>query len=250
MVLGQNFAEFRDGRFELVVGLQSQPWVAELRFEPLTVPLAVSREVPVGRGSLGWFALPRLAATGRIVVGSEVFTLRAAPAYHDHNWGRWLWGDNFCWEWGFAHFNSGGSTWSVLFDRTLNRARTHVIESTLALWCDTDLVRVFSRNEITVLPLIYDTPGALVRVPRPLALAVPQLGRDVPRKFQVSSVSGSDRLSFLLTTEHEAQVLIPNETDLETTIITEVTGALSLEGRVGGQPVAGSGRALFEFLTI
>jgi hypothetical protein len=98
--------------------------------------------------------------------------------------------------------------------------------------------------------LTYDAPEALTRIPRPLALAVPQLGRDVPRTFQVRSASGPDRVSFLLTTEHEAQVLIPNETDMETTIITEVTGTFALEGSIGGHPVAGSGRALFEFLTI
>lgn len=250
MTLGQNFVRFREDRFELVAALQSQSLVVDLRLQPETVPLAMDGEVPVARGSIGWFVLPRLTASGRVIAGRRVFELNETPAYHDHNWGHWLWGDDFCWEWGFTHFASGAEIWTAVFDRTLNRARTRLLEATLALWRDAELVKIFSRKEITVRPLAYSAPKTLLRIPKPLALAVPQLGRDVPRHFHVNAASGSDRVSLLLRTENEAQVLVPNETDLETTIITEVTGQVAIEGSIKDMHISGSGKGLFEFLTI
>jgi hypothetical protein len=249
MELGQNRMSFRDGAFALTAALQGQPLAVDLRLEPRTYPLGLSREVAVGRGSIGWFAIPRLAATGQVVIGDRVHRLKEAPAYHDHNWGRWLWGQDFAWEWGFVHAAAGAENWCVIFDRTLNHARTSVLESTLALWRDEKLVKVFSRHEVSVRPLGYRHPDSLFRVPRPLALGVPELGRDVPQRFELTASWGGDRIACLIDTAYEAQILVPNEADLETTIITEVIGQVRMEGEIRGHRIDTAGRGVFEFLT-
>jgi hypothetical protein len=254
MVLGQNRMSFYANRFHLVAALQTQPLLADVRLEPLTDPLGFGGEISVGKGSIGWFAVPQLSVRGHVVVGGSSYPLEAASAYHDHNWGRWRWGEDFSWEWGFAHLSSQGkeppgSKWSLVLDRTSNRARTRLLESTLALWRDRELIKVFSRREITVRPVGYRNPGAIFRVPRAMSLAVPALGRDVPREFHVTAISGRDRISFVLHSDDEAQVLVPNETDLETTIITEVTGQVRMEGVIRDQRVDAEGRGIFEFLS-
>jgi hypothetical protein len=48
---------FRDGQFEVTAALQRYPLVLEACLHPLCVPLG-SREVQVGEGSIGWFAIP------------------------------------------------------------------------------------------------------------------------------------------------------------------------------------------------
>ena len=249
MRLGQSELFFRDDRFELTAALQSSPMVIHASLEPLCTPLGIMHEVDVGEGGIGWFVIPRLAVTGRAVIGDCIHSLEGTTAYHDHNWGHWLWGQDFSWEWGFGHLSDLETPWTVVFDRTLNRARTRVLESTLALWRGESLFRIFSRHEINVRPTGYSTPSRLFRIPRPLAMAVPQLGRDVPRGFEVSARAGADQVSLLFATSSEAQILVPNETDLESTIITEVLGRIEISGEVRGCSLAATGRSVFEFLS-
>lgn len=247
--LGQNQLVFREGRFELTAALQERPLAVNAVLDPQTTPLGITHEVGVGEGAIGWFAIPRLSVTGHLVNGDRVYSLNGASAYLDHNWGRWLWGQDFSWEWGFGHLDSGGEQWSVVFDRTLNRARTRLLESTLALWRGETLVKMFSRNQISVRPIGFQFARRLFRVPRPLALAVPELGCDVPQQFEVTARSGADHVCLLLTVGSEAQILIPNETDLDTTIITEVLGSIQISGEIRGARVEAEGESVFEFLS-
>jgi hypothetical protein len=248
MCLGQNEIAFRDGKFELVAALQVYPLAVNVRLEPQCTPLGITHEVSVGHGAIGWFAIPRLSVTGHVVKGDRVYPLVDATAYHDHNWGHWLWGQDFSWEWGFGHLADGEESWTIMFDRTLNRARTRLLESTFALWRGEMLVKMFSRNEISVRPIGYQNPKKLFRIPRALAIAVPELGRDVPSQFEVTARSGPDHVSLVLTPRSEAQILIPNETDLETTIITEVLGTVQIAGEIRGRLFTAAGRGVFEFL--
>ena len=246
--LGQSELTFRDGKFELVAALQASPLVVNARLEPQCTPLGITHEVEVSHGSIGWFAVPRLSVTGHVVKGDRVYSLADATGYQDHNWGHWLWGQDFSWEWGFGHLTDGEESWTIVFDRTLNRARTRLLESTFALWRGEMLIKMFSRHEISVHPVGYQNPKNLFRIPRPLAIAVPELGRDVPRQFEVTARSGADHISLVLTVRSEAQILIPNETDLDTTIITEVLGAVQITGEIRGCQFAAAGRSVFEFL--
>jgi hypothetical protein len=247
--LGQDELVFRDGRFELSAALKSYPLSVNARLEPETTPLGITHEVGVGEGAIGWFAIPRLRATGHIVKGDRVYSLAGATAYLDHNWGRWLWGQDFSWEWGFGHLSDGNDQWTVVIDRTLNRARTRVLEATLAVWRGETLVKMFSRGEISVRPVGFQFPRNLFRIPRVLALAVPELGRDVPRQFEVTARSGADHVSLVFTTGSEGQILIPNETDLDTTIITEVLGTTRMSGEIRGCRFDAAGGSVFEFLS-
>ena len=247
--LGQNELVFRDGRFELNAALQEYPLSVNAVLEPQTAPLGITHEVGLGEGAIGWFAIPRLSVTGHIVNGDHVYSLAGASGYLDHNWGRWLWGQDFSWEWGFGHLREGEEQWSLIVDRTLNRARTRILESTFAVWRGETLVKIFSRNEISVRPIGFQFPLGIFRIPRPMALAVQELGRDVPRQYEVTARSGSDHVRLVLTTENEAQILIPNETDLDTTVITEVLGSVHMSGEIRGYRLDAEGGSVFEFLS-
>ncbi len=248
MRLGQNRLRFSDGRFSLVAALQGRPLVVEATLEPQTMPLALGREVRVGLGSIDWFVLPRLSASGRVISGGRLHEFDGAPAYHDHNWGRWLWGHDFCWEWGFAHFEVAGEPWSLVYDRTLNRPRTHALELTLAVWRGSQLARIFSRREVGVGQSGYVDNGRPLRVPRPLAIAVPAAGGDVPRRLEVSAAVDGDRLRLTVELDDYAQILVPHETDLGTTVISEAAGRVRVEGLIRGSRIDASGRGIFEFL--
>ena len=57
--------------------------------------------------------------------GSRTIELALASGYHDHNWGRWHWGDDVGWEWGAFLAPSSGST----FDQSHHESRLPVARS-------------------------------------------------------------------------------------------------------------------------
>src|SRR5690606_11476153 len=81
---------------------------AQLRDDALSLRLTaraeaaatnVEQRLPFGDGWISWYVVPRLAVTGHLAVGDTRLDLAAASAYHDHNWGRWHWGDDIGWDW-------------------------------------------------------------------------------------------------------------------------------------------------------
>ena len=245
---GHNSVCFENGMFKLSVALQDRPVGLVLQLKPISLPMLMRNNVPIGLGTINWLVVPRLVASGMVAVGRQVYFLNEAPTYHDHNWGSWLWGQDFAWEWGFALPNRVDVPWSVVFDRTLNRMRSHILESKLALWRNDALRRVFTQSEIKVLPSGHLSSTPLPKFPRVMALVAPESVTDIPRYLDISASAGGDSLFCHFEAEAVAQIVIPNETDLGVTILNEVTGHLELEGKVKGEVVNMQGGAIFEFI--
>ena len=246
--LGHNSVQFRDGCFNLSVALEKRPITLLAQIEPLTHPL-LRRNTPIGKGKISWVVVPRLAATGTLIVGRRVYRLKGAPTYHDHNWGDWAWGDDFSWQWGFALPQQPEMPWAVVFDRMTNRGRNKALELKLSLWKESKLHRLFMHEEIQIQQEGFLTLSSLAKFPHPMALAAPELTTDAPRRFIISAARQGDWLRSDFIADDLAQIVIPNEVDLGVTIINEVSGELALEGQVKGEPVQMKGRGFFEFLT-
>ena len=245
--LGHNTVRFQDGAFDLSVALQSRPVALKIQLRPLALPLVMRNNARIGEGMLNWLTIPRLAATGTLTVGRRVYVLEQAPAYHDHNWGRGLWGQDFAWQWGFGLSNPD-ALWSLVFYRTTDRARSRVKDVSLALWKGGQLKRVFTQREVQVHPSGYLARLRVDKFPRVMALISPETTTDVPRHLDVMAWSGGDELRCHFQAEDLAQVVVPNETDLNSTLINQAIGHVTLGGRVDGEPVSMEGRGIFEFL--
>ena len=185
-------AALQQDEFVLSAALQNRPITLSLRLKPIALPLVMRGNTPISVGSINWVVVPRLAATGIVTVDHRVYPLVDAPTYHDHNWGKWLWGHDFAWEWGFALSEDENAAWSVVFDRTTNRARSRTMELTLALWKDAEIFRVFTQREIRIQPSGYLTLERLPKFPRVMALVAPETTTDIPRYFDIrDAVNGS-----------------------------------------------------------
>lgn len=246
---GHNHIRFQNGVFDLSVALENRPVALTLHLEPITSPLLRS-STPIGEGKISWLVVPRLAASGTITTGERVYRLDQAPAYHDHNWGAWRWGQDFAWQWGFALPDRTDMPWSVVFDQVTDRARNRIMELRLAVWNGPLIQRLFMHDEIQMRPQgYYAAPARLPKFPRIMALVMPEATTDVPHRLEVSARSRGDHLDFCFEATDVAQIAVPNETDLKTTVINEVSGRLEMEGKIKGEPVAMCGRGFFELLT-
>ena len=245
---GHNVMQFEDSLFSLSIALEKRPITLMCHLKPLAYPL-MRNKAAIGEGKIDWVVVPRLLATGTLTVGKRVYQLQDTPAYHDHNWGHWLWGQDFAWEWGFAIPDQADDPWSCVFDRVTNRARNDVQELKVSLWKGKKLQRLFMYDEIQVNQSGYVNTSRVPKFPSVMALLAPERTTDIPDCFEFSARRGQDWLDFQFKTNAVAQIVIPNETDLDVTIINEVSGEINLTAEINGERTSTEGKGFFEFLT-
>jgi hypothetical protein len=245
---GHNCLRFQDGAFYVSAALESRPLTVDLHIRPQTYPLLRSR-ASIGPGSIDWLVVPRLQTSGTLVVDRRVYRLQDAPTYHDHNWGSWLWGQDFAWQWGFALPTERSAQWSLVFESMTDRARNQEQQLKLCLWKGEKLARIFAYGDIISRPDGYLPLRRVPKFPRIMALIAPEWTTDVPQAFEIEATAGQDHLHCRFQAQDVAQIVVPNETDLGETIINEVVGKFQAEGRVKGEEVTFAGEGFFEFLT-
>ncbi|HZR80793.1 MAG TPA: hypothetical protein VFD92_06830 [Candidatus Binatia bacterium] len=246
--LAHNRLRFDDA-FHVDVALGDRPIRIALRLRPLTMPAFVPGIPMLDGPPLSWVVVPRLEVTGTLAIGDRDYALDGAPAYHDHNWGHFLWGHDVAWEWGFVLPDDAAVPWCVTFVRLTNRARTLALAHKVLVWRGADLVRVFREGEVRAeTALGYLRRPSLFKIPRALALTAPGSLADVPAWMETRAVADADRLECRSEPFDVAQVLIPSETELGVTIFNEVAARTHVRGRIAGEAVEFSGRSIMEFI--
>jgi hypothetical protein len=246
---GRNRLRFVDGVYRITIALTERPVTVDLELRPLTMPGAAPN-IPLPESPpLHWVIVPRLRARGRVSVAGRVYELDDVLAYHDHNWGHFLWGHAFAWVWGFALPDDAAIPWSLAFVRLTNRFRTRALAQGLFLWRGTTHHRVFLEDDLVVRmdPGVL-RPTRVFKLPLVRALLSRDTATDVPRWVEMRAAGDGDALVYRFEAADLAQVVIPSETGMHVTIINEVTGRASLRGTIRGEPVDFEGRAICEFL--
>jgi hypothetical protein len=205
--------------------------------------------VQYGEGPpINWLVVPRLVASGRVQVGENVHDLDGALAYHDHNWGHFGWGCDFAWEWGYGLPDDRANPWSMVFVRLSNRAHTRAMMQGVFLWRGHREQRVFRDHELNVRHHGLLRSAHIRKVPPIMGLIYPDLATDIPAVISFDGDGDGDVVHGRFTTGEVAQVVLPNDRDLGVTVINEVSGRLTMKGRVRGEDLEIDGRAVFEFL--
>lgn len=246
---GRNTMRFDRGRYHLSIALRERPLAAELELAPVTPPM-LSPHRPLSRERrISWLVVPRLAARGTISVGCRSERVSLAPAYHDHNWGHFRWGDDFSWEWGSILPADPESEWSAVHVRMADLGRSVLRYQGLTLWRGAEPLRVFLDEEIRVEREGWLDLRRPLTIPRVMAMLSPGAAGDVPRRIDIVARGGGDELSVRFLAEDAARVVIPSEIDPEgVTILHEVSGRVVMEGRVRGARVGMEGPGVFELV--
>jgi len=247
--MADHLFHFDGGVFRLRGRLRRRPISFDLVLVPVSFPsLANNATLGAGMPPLNWLAVPRLLASGRVVVSGRSYAISNAVAYHDHNWGRFTRQD-LAWQWGHAtsSADSSGEPVSMVFARLLNPAQTEVYVQSLLLWRGPRQLRVLRNEELHVSASgnFGETPFT---VPAAAALLLTDLCPYVPARFGFSAKAGGDEVACVFVPEAIARIAIPNPTDLGTTIIHETAGAFELGGTIHGESVMLRGTGVFEFL--
>lgn len=243
--LGRSQLRFRRGAYDLCVRLRERPIEVRLRLVPTSRP-ALTSSVSLRPGHAMWFAVPRLRAEGEVRWGRRRVALRGAAAYHDRDWGRFAWGGDHAWEWSVVLPRDAASPFSLVVQRISDRARHQTLSQGLLLWRHGRYCRTLHHRALALRPRgLVPVRGAL-RVPRVMGLLSPGRAADVPEVLEVRAREGDDVVEGELRVRDVAQIGVPNDGDLGTTVVTEALAEARFEGRVRGEPLDLAGRAILE----
>jgi len=240
---------FAGGRYRLRFETADGSVAGDLAFDPTSEPaLANNQSLSAGK-TLRWLFVPRLACRGRVRAGRQRFAPAGAPAYHDHNWGMFQWGDDFSWDWASALPADPANAWSIVFMRMGNRGRTLTRCQGLYLWRGATPARIFRDGDLDVRAEGIAEVRSPLKLPHVMSLISPMGVKDVPERLEVEARGEGDAVDLVFETEDVAQIIVPNEVDATgVTILNEVAARVTAHGRVRGAKLAFEGPGVFELV--
>ncbi len=218
----------------------------DLRCVPQATPILL--RPAEGGPPVHWVAVPRLLASGVVTAGGKTWNLNEVPAYHDHNWGPWQWGDSFAWQWAYALPAARNQLWHALFLRMQDGGRGQTTAQALSIWRDGVERRVFRDGELRVWGE-GQAPGEWwPKFPSVLALVLDEATGDVPARLCVEARWRDDYVKGAFSIHSVAVLGVPRDTDLGVTRIHECAATLCLDGQISGEPLHMEAESVVEFL--
>jgi hypothetical protein len=218
--------------------------VSGIEIDLLVHPAPYAYFPGVAMGSSGFvsgYVVPALRATasGKLCVDGECETLTDAQSYHDHNWGIWR---GVTWDWGASR----AGQYTFLYGRVYNPDTTVSIPPVLVYLVDSLGFRgVFRPKEISYVD------GRTIRVG----------GKDlhVPSRASFIDIRDDDTVRVDIAVEdaiatdtrpkrgaNEGERGDPLGTKKAHPYFIQMKGTARISGRIGGEPLSGSGTGFFE----
>jgi hypothetical protein len=212
----------------------------DIRARPLTLPLAVEDAIPFGSGWIAWRASPRLRVMGDIRVFGEPWPDSQVVGYHDHNWGRWHWGEDVGWEWAALIGEQSSLVMAGIGGRDHRRHRHRLWGwiGSRPVWFDLSTVTVSHRGRQE--SRLLRAPGAMA------ALHGERRAAHLPAETTISAYDGFDTLTVTQRHQDSVQIITADPVVSGSGFIHEMAGSFEVVGRVGGASVSDGGRGVGE----
>jgi hypothetical protein len=237
-----------EGAYDLIIQLPAIGVRGRVRLVPVSIPFVVNNQRLAAGARISWLFVPRLEAYGHVWIGDTRVSLRGAPAYHDHNWGRFRWGDNFGWEWGSVLPRNLDDPWTVVCQRMTDRHRRRATRQAMYVWHGQEPVALWCDAAVR-----FEHQGFLRRAPETTVPAVmrvlrPNTASDVPARLTIEG-RGNDRIAMQFEPEEYVRIVVPDEVDpMGVVVLNEVSGRITARGEVAGRAMDVEASGVFELL--
>ncbi len=217
-----------------------------LEAAPVTPAVQTMAPMPFGSGWIAWRAVPMLSCKGYVVSAGRTTSLDDALAYHDHNWGRWHWGEDIGWEWAAWPSAGGALVMSRATDRAHGAGAAHL---TLALpgrrgWHN----QSYGGSSVQV-RLGAWRRGCRRRVPGAMAaLHAERSSPLLPARVDIRVDDGFDQLTARMDVTDALQVIVADPHVAGYSYIHELFGSFRASGVRGGERFALHGEGAFEYV--
>lgn len=219
-----------------------------LHAAPAATPLLVTDGAPFGSGFIGWGLLARMRAEGQIAVCGETAPIGDAWfCYHDHNFGRFRWGEDFGWEWLVAHITCEGEAVTVVVDWRCDRAHASGGLPYLFVLAGGALRKVFLGPAMRLRWSWNDAAQLPPRLPGAMATRLADRPVRTPRAITLDAADERDRIALTVAVDAYLEIVAPDNRGSAFARIGESSGAAALELRLGGRRLEGRGLAYAEY---
>ncbi|TRW84749.1 hypothetical protein FK535_09655 [Mycolicibacterium sp. 018/SC-01/001] len=244
---GNRLTVLADG-YRVSIDLPRRGVRAELEFIAVTKPFVVNNQ-PLGAGRMSWLFVPRLRVDGWVRCAGIEHRVEHELAYHDHNWGRFWWGDDFGWTWGTVLPTDPGNPWSMVMLQMTDRSRLRYFSQAVYVWHEDEPAAIFRHAAVTARRHGTFTRHADCTLPPAMQLVLDGDVTGVPERLEVSAQRAGDAVHATFTPQSFARVAYPSEVTLDgSVVLCETRGDAQFKGVIGGERVAATGAGIFEFL--
>jgi hypothetical protein len=248
LTIGGSQMSIEPDGYRVAIDLPDKNIQGELRFTSASRPFVV-RNQSLGQGRINWLFVPRLRAHGWLRIGGRENRFDNDLAYHDHNWGRFRWGDDFGWIWGTLLPADPVNPWSMVFLQTTDRSRLRSLSQALYVWHHDEPAAIFRHAAVQT-----RSNGRLARAadctfPPPMRLLLDGEVPGVPARIDISASRTDDRAQVEFTSRSYARLAQPSEAYLDqSTVLCETAGTTRACGIINGERFDFVGTGVFEFL--
>lgn len=244
---GNRMAVLPDG-YRVDIDLPGQAIQGELQFTSVSRPFVVNNQ-PVGDGRMCWLFVPKLHADGWLRIGGQEHRMNGEPAYHDHNWGRFWWGDDFGWTWGTVLSQTPGNPWSLVFLRMTDRRRLLCLSQALYVWHHDEPAAIFRHAAVQTRSSGRLGRAADCTLPAPMRLLLDGEMSDIPGRVEINATRAGDAVHAEFRPQSYARLAQPSEVNLDrSTVLCETNGTARVSGSINGEGIDFVGNGVFEFL--
>jgi len=244
---GNRMTVLPDG-YRMVIDLPDKGIRGELHFTSASRPFVVRNE-PVGDGRISWLFVPRLRADGWLRISGLEHRMDNDLAYHDHNWGRFWWGDDFGWTWATILPTGPGDPWSMVFVQLTDRSRLRCLSRSLYVWHHDEPAATFRHAAVHMRSAGLLSRAADCTLPPPMRLLLDGEVPGVPERIDITATRAGDRVHAEFRSHSYARLVQPSEVSLDrSTVLCETSGTARVSGSINGEDVDFVGTGVFEFL--
>jgi hypothetical protein len=248
LTIGGNRMIVRPDGYEVTIDLPGRDITGELQFTPVSRPFVVNNQ-PVGDGRMCWLFVPKLRADGWLRIKDREHRVESELAYHDHNWGRFWWGDDFGWTWGTILSQQSENPWSLVFLRMTDRRRLRCLSQALYVWHHDEPAAIFRHAAVQTRSCGLLGRAADCTLPAPMRLLLDGEVADVPERVEVTATRAGDTVHAEFRPQSYARLAQPSEVCLDrSTVLCETSGTARASGLINGEQMQFVGTGVFEFL--
>jgi len=244
---GNRMTVLPDG-YSVVIDMPDKGIQGELRFTSPSRPYVVRNE-PVGDGRISWLFVPRLRADGSLRIGGREHRIENDLAYHDHNWGRFWWGDDFGWTWGTILPAGHEDPWSMVFVQNTDRSRLRCFSQALYVWRHDEPATIFRHAAVRAHSKGLLNRAADCTLPPPMRLLLDGDVPGVPKRIDITATRADNTMHVEFCPHSYVRLAQPSEVRLDrSTVLCETGGTTRVYGSINGEDVDFVGTGVFEFL--
>lgn len=249
-IVGQDASYRFDGG---QIALCMEPHDAELRLRlaarPAAAPLLVTEAAPFGSGYIGWGILPKLRAEGEVAACGESRQIDDSWfCYHDHNFGRFRWGEDFGWEWLVAHVvSASGEPVTVVVDWRTDRDHAAGGLPYVFVVLGGQLRKVFLGPAMRLRWHWHEEVSLPARLPGAMATLLADRPSRRPQSIVLDAADERDRIQLSVDVEAYLEIIAPDSRSPAFTRIGESSGPATVELSLAESRLSGRGLAYAEY---